>query len=100
MTSCRTSSRKSAPTFTNRHQRRPDRVRALGLKRNRAVARKKAPDPLRGAKATLSMPSSKSWTKTKRNRENLSTIVARSIVAGSTQKQKTERQHNLWQQLM
>src|SRR5205814_1363436 len=51
------------------------------------------------AGATSSTPSSKSWTKTRKNNgNNLLTTVARSTVAGSTQKQK-EKNKRLWQQL-
>ena len=88
------------PSFTSKHQRKPDlaRNRALDLKRNRAAVLKKEP-PNEAVTATLSTLNSKSWTKTRKNNgNNLLTTAARSTVAGSTQKQK-EKNKRLWQQL-
>src|SRR5260370_31093112 len=83
---CRTSSRKSAPIFTNKRRRRL--VRAQGHnrdpKRSRAAALKKAPV---NPKATSLMLSSRSWTKTRKSNDNLPAAVARATVAGSTKKQ-------------
>src|SRR4029077_4222471 len=63
----RTSSRKSVPTFTNKRQRRPVRVqdRSPALKRNQVAAQKRVPVSVTAA--TSSMPSSKSWTRTRKS---------------------------------
>src|SRR5438552_2363166 len=73
---CRTSSRKSAPSFTNRHPRakvhkavecHPARVNP-GPRRNRVPVRS-SKAKARDVTATLSMLSSKSSTKTRRSSE-------------------------------
>src|SRR5947207_6219941 len=102
-TICRTSSRTSARSFTNKPQRKPARSRAvhnLDLKPAGDPGLNKAAKVVpQIAGATWSTPSSKLWTKTRKNNgNNLLTTAARSTVAGSTQKQK-EKNKRLWQQL-
>src|SRR6266566_7365053 len=76
MTTCRTNSRKSALNFTSKRQRR---VRKLVRHPDRK--RKRVPAPNKGqalavaegtaTTATSSMRNSKSWTKTRRNRQTI-----------------------------
>src|SRR5207248_4550400 len=70
-TTCRTSSRKSALSFTSKRQRRPVRVqdRNPGRKRSQAAARKRA--QASATAATLSMRSSKSWTRTRKSERDV-----------------------------
>src|SRR5437762_3437892 len=91
MTNCRTSSRKSAPIFTSKRQLRQVRLQAQARapKRSRAVALTKAPV---NAKATLSMRSSKSLTRTRKNNgNNLSAVVGGSAAADLNKKNKGVR---------
>src|SRR5436190_9426076 len=87
MTISRTSSRKSAPSFTSRRQRQARKpVRNLDPKRGRVRVPKKAQENA-AVTATLSMRSSKSSTKTRRNRrEQFVGGGLRKMVVGTTKK--------------
>jgi len=72
---CRANSRTSAPSFTNKLQRKPAEVRKADPVHNQDLSRADALKQLNkvaanvAVMATLSTRSSKSWTKTKRSDE-------------------------------